>query len=51
MKNLDIYQGEFAEGLYNGDGKLVLGGTGRTLDGTWKAGVLQASDGDDKASA
>ena len=50
MKNLDIYQGQFAEGLYNGDGKLVLGGTGRTLDGTWKAGVLQASNGNDKSA-
>ena len=49
MKNLDIYQGQFAEGLYNGDGKLVLD-TGKILQGTWKAGVLQASDGNDKAA-
>lgn len=49
MKNLDTYQGEFADGLYNGVGKLVLD-TGKILQGTWKAGVLQATGENDKAA-
>ena len=49
MKNLDTYQGGFANGLYDGVGKLVLD-TGKILQGTWKAGVLQASDQNDKAA-
>ena len=49
MRNLDLYQGQFAEGLYNGTGKLVLA-SGKILAGTWKAGVLQATGGNDKAA-
>lgn len=49
MKNLDVYQGEFADGLYDGVGKLVLD-SGKILQGTWKAGVLQVSDKNDKVA-
>ena len=40
----DIYEGEFRNGMYNGQGKYTYGLSGEILEGVWEDGKFPGVD-------